>query len=337
MSTTRAYAAAAKGGPLKPFEFDPGPLGDQQVEIQVSYCGICHSDLSMLDNDWGQTTYPFVPGHEAIGKITSVGRHVKAVQVGDQVGLGWMAGSCMACPQCLSGNQNFCVRGEQTIVGRHGAFAERVRCNWEWAIPLPNRLDPAKAGPLFCGGITVFTPIVEFGVKPTDRVGVVGIGGLGHLALQFLGKWGCEVWAFTSSEAKRQEISRLGAHHVVNSRDPAQMERMIGTLDFIVVTVNVALDWGAFLNLLAPKGRLHFVGAVLDPVSVPVFSIMPGQKSISGSPIGNITNLTRMLEFCARHGIHPVTELFPMSRVNDAMNHLRAGKARYRIVLQNDF
>lgn len=332
----KTWAAPQKGARLQPFDYDPGPLAPEAVEIKVSYCGICHSDLSMLDNDWGQTTYPFVPGHEAVGTVVAVGSQARKIQVGDRVGLGWTSGSCMACPQCLSGNHNFCAQGEQTIVGRHGAFADRVRCQWPWAIPLPEGLEVAKAGPLFCGGITVFTPIIEFGVKPTNRVGVVGIGGLGHLALQFLNKWGCEVWALTSSDSKHTEAVKFGAHHVVNSRDAAQLRKLAGALDFIIVTVNVPLDWKALVNALAPRGRLHFVGAVLEPVPLEVFPLLTGQRSVSGSPVGNRPNIATMLDFCARHRIAPQTELFPMSRANDAFDRLRAGKARYRLVLEND-
>jgi len=336
-NTFHAYAALTKGSKLQPFEFDAGELRDEQVEIKVSHCGICHSDLSMLDDEWGMSAFPFVPGHEAVGTITAIGDHVKNLKVGQRVGLGWMSGSCMHCPQCLSGDHNLCVTAEQTIVHRHGGFADRVRCHWVWAVPLPEGLDPAKAGPLFCGGITVFNPIVQFGVKPTDRVGVIGIGGLGHLALQFLNKWGCEVHAFTSSDSKRDEAKKLGAHQVVNSRDSAQLGKIAGSLDFIISTVNATLDWQAMLNSLAPKGRLHFVGAVMEPVPVTVFQLIGGQKSISGSPLGSPETTAKMLDFCSRHAIAPVTEFFPMSRVNDALDHLRSGKARYRIVLENDF
>ena len=335
MSTTiKAYATSAKGQPLKPFAFDPGPLRPEQVEVKVTHCGICHSDLSMVDNEWGQTTYPFVPGHEAVGTVLAAGEHVKRVKVGDRVGVGWFSGSCQSCPQCLAGDHNLCTRAEQTLVGRHGAFADRVRCDWLWATPLPDALDSAKAGPLFCGGITVFNPIVQCGVQPTQRVGVVGIGGLGHMALQFLNKWGCEVTAFTSSESKRDEALRLGAHHVVNSRDSGQLQRLTGSLDFILVTVNVPLDWPAIINALAPRGRLHIVGAVLEPIPVAAFSLIMGQKSLSGSPLGSPVTTSQMLEFCARHAIAPTIETFPMSRVNEAFEHLRAGKARYRIVLE---
>lgn len=337
MSTSfKALAATAKGGPLKPFEFDPGPLGDEQVEICVSHCGICHSDLSMLDNEWHQTAYPFVPGHEVVGTVAALGPRAKGLRVGQRVGLGWFSASCMACPQCLAGDHNLCPSAEQTIVKRHGGFADRVRGHWAWAISLPEGLDAAKAGPLFCGGITVFAPIVQCGVRPTDRVGVIGIGGLGHMALQFLNKWGCEVTAFTSSDSKHAEAKKFGAHHAVNSRDSAALRRLAVSLDFILCTANVPLDWSAVIGALAPKGRLHMVGAVLEPIPVAAFDLIGGRKSISGSPLGGPGLTATMLDFCVRHGIAPAVEAFPMSKANDALDHLRAGKARYRLVLEND-
>jgi len=330
-----AYAAHKPAGKLEPFEYDPGDLAPGQVEIDVLSCGICHSDLSMLDNQWEMASFPLVPGHEVVGKVAAVGDGVKNVAVGDTVGLGWYSGSCLGCYQCMSGDHNLCAGAEGTIVGRHGGFSDTVRCQAEWAIPLPEGLDMAKAGPLFCGGITVFNPIVQFDVRPTDRVGVIGIGGLGHMAVQFLSKWGCDVTAFTSTDAKADEAQKLGAHRVVNSRDPAQLEAVAGSFDFILSTVNVDLDWASYLAALGPRGRLHSVGAVPSPIPVPAFGIIPGQKSVSGSPLGSPATIATMLEFCARHGIEAVTEHFPMSQVNEAMDHLRSGKARYRIVLDN--
>ncbi len=338
MSTTiKAYAALQKGQPLQPFTYEPGPLGSEQVEIKVEYCGICHSDLSMIENEWGFSAYPFVPGHEIVGTIVAVGPAAKRVRVGDRVGLGWNSGSCLACPPCLAGDHNLCTTGEGTIVGRNGGFADRVRCHWVWAAPMPSAVDPGSAGPLLCGGITVFNPLVQFEVRPTQRVGVVGIGGLGHMALQFLNKWGCEVTAFTSSEAKYAEAKGFGAHHAVSSRDSAALRQLAGSLDFILVTANATLDWEALLGALAPRGRLHFVGAVLEPVPVAAFGLIPQQKSISGSPTGSPSVVDRMLAFCARHRIAPTIEMFPLSRVNDALEHLRSGQARYRGVLRNDF
>jgi uncharacterized zinc-type alcohol dehydrogenase-like protein len=333
--TFHGWAARNPGAALEPIEFQVGALRPEQVQVKVESCGICHSDLSMIDNAWGNAGFPLVPGHEAIGVIEAVGDGVKGLNIGDRVGLGWFAGSCMSCPSCMTGRHQLCGSAEQIIVGRHGGFADRVRANWEWAVKLPAALDPATAGPLFCGGITVFGPIVDFGIRPTDRVGVVGIGGLGHLALQFLNKWGCEVTAFSSNPAKSDDARRLGAHHVVDSRDPAALRKLAGTLDFILVTVNVPLDWDAYLAALAPDGRLHFVGAVLEPVPVPAFALIGGRKSVSGSPLGSPATVATMLDFCARHRIAPVTETFAFHEVNAALDHLRAGKARHRVVLQH--
>lgn len=329
----KAWAATQKGGRLEPFEYDPGPLGPEQVEVKVESCGICHSDLSMLDNEWGSTVYPFVGGHEIVGTVTAVGPQAKGRKVGDRVGIGWFTGSCMHCRQCLGGEQHLCGRTESTIVRRHGGFADTVRANWAWTFPLPAGLDAARAGPLFCGGITVFSPLLLGGIKPLDRVGVVGIGGLGHLAIKFARAWGCEVTAFTSSASKHDEARAMGAHHAVSSTEPAALKKVRGSLDLVLVTVNVKLDWQGYLGALAPKGRLHVVGAVMEPMAIPVFSLMGGQKSVASSPTGSPTAIAQMLDFAARHAIAPQVEYFPMAKINDALEHLRAGKARYRIVL----
>ena len=333
--TIHAWAAEKTGGPLQTFEFDPGPLHAEQVEVRVEHCGICHCDLSMLDNEWGSTVFPFVPGHEIVGTIAAAGSQVKGRKVGDRVGVGWFTGSCMHCRQCMGGDQHLCSKTEQTIVGRHGGFASAVRAHWGWTFPLPAALDAKSAGPLFCGGITVFNPILLAGVKPTDRVGVVGIGGLGHMALKFLRAWGCEVTAFTSSAAKQAEAMTLGAHHAVASTDKEALKKLRASFDFIIVTVNVPLDWKGYLATLAPKGRLHFVGAVMEPLAIPARMLIGGQKSIAGSPTGSPTAIAQMLEFCARHKIAPQVEHFPMAKVNEALAHLREGKARYRLVLSN--
>jgi len=336
MATTRAYAATAPHQPLQPFEFDPGELGPDQVEIKVTHCGICHSDLSMVDNEWNMATFPLVPGHEAVGTVTALGEGAQGLKLGQRVGVGWYASSCLSCYQCLSGRHNLCPTGQGTIVGRHGGFADRLRVQWTWARPIPDGLDLAKAGPLLCGGITVFTPFLAYNLSPTSRVGIIGIGGLGHMALQFANKWGCEVHAFTTSDSKESEARRLGAHVIHNTRRDGALKKIAGSLDLIISTINVPLDAPALLDTLAPLGRLHVVGAVLEPLSVPAFGLLPGQKSISGSPVGSPTAIDIMLAFCVRHSIAPVVENFPMERVNDALEHLRAGKARYRIVLANN-
>ena len=331
----KAYAALEAGGKLQPFEYDPGALGALDVEIDVTSCGICHSDLSMLNNEWGMTSYPFVPGHEIIGSIAAKGERVKNLQLGQQVGLGWHSSYCMNCRTCMSGDHNLCTQAEQTIVGRHGGFADKVRANAASVIPLPENIDAKSAGPLFCGGITVFNPLLQFNIKPTDKVAVIGIGGLGHMALQFLNAWGCHVTAFTSSESKKKEAIKLGAHQTLNSRNPAELEAAAGQFDLILSTVSVKLDWNAYIAILRPKGRLHFVGAVLEPLDIGVFPLILGQRSISGSPVGSPASLEAMLDFAAQHKIKPTIETYHFTQVNQALAKLASGEARYRIVLKH--
>jgi uncharacterized zinc-type alcohol dehydrogenase-like protein len=330
-----AYAATEAQGELKPYTYELGEIGAEEVDIKVAYCGICHSDLSMINNDWGMTSYPLVPGHEVAGEVVAVGNAVKNIKVGDKVGLGWLSSSCMSCSQCMSGDHNLCSTSEATIVGRHGGFADYVRGHWSWAIPIPKEMDLSKVGPLLCGGITVFNPIILAGVKPTDAVGVIGIGGLGHMALKFLKHWGCEVIAFSTSPDKKEEIMAMGATKVINSRSSEELETIAGSLKFILNTTNASLDWNTYLTTLAPKGRLHTVGAVLEPMEIPAFSLIMGEKTVGGSPIGSPELTKTMLDFCVRHNIYPTTEEFPMDNVNEAIHHLESGKARYRIVLKN--
>ncbi len=334
--TIKAYAAVDTGGELKPFEYDPGPLGLDEVEIRVDSCGICHSDLSMLNNDWAMTAYPFVPGHEIVGTIVALGEAVRHLAMGQTVGLGWFSRSCMTCAHCLSGDHNLCAEAQGTIIERHGGFADRVRAHWGWVIPIPEGIDTAKAGPLFCGGITVFNPLLQNRIRPLDRVGVVGIGGLGHLALQFTAAWGCEVTAFSSSPDKETEAIKMGAHRFVDSTNPDRLADFQNRFDLLLVTVNVSLDWPAYINTLRPRGKLHFVGAAPEVTSA-IFPLLVGQRSIGASPLGSPQSTADMLEFAARHRISPLVETFPMSRGNDALEHLESGKARYRIVLTNDF
>ena len=337
MTTIRSWAAPAPHQALVSYTYDAGDLGAEEVEVAVEHCGVCHSDLSLINNEWGNARYPLVPGHEIIGRITALGAHTKGLSVGQRVGIGWISGSCMHCQPCLGGDQHLCGRVAPTIVKHHGGFAEAVRAHWAWVLPLPEALDAACAGPLLCGGITVFAPFVEYNIPPTARVGVVGIGGLGHMALQFAAAWGCEVTAFTSSESKTAEALALGAHHVVSSHDKAALRSVAGTLDLLLVTVNVPLNWQALIATLAPKGRLHLVGAVLEPIPVAAFDLIGRQRSISGSPTGSPVVMAQMLAFAARHHIKPQVERFPMSEVNAAIAHLESGKARYRVVLDADF
>ncbi|MBZ9610638.1 NADPH-dependent aldehyde reductase Ahr [Rheinheimera maricola] len=329
-----AYAALEAGGKLVAWQYQPGALGSDEVEIEVDYCGICHSDVSMLNNEWGMSAYPLVAGHEVVGRISAVGTGVTHLKPGQVVGLGWHSDYCKVCSSCGSGDHNLCSTAEGTIVGRHGGFADKVRANAASVVALPPGMDAKTAGPLFCGGITVFNPLVQFDVKPTDKVAVIGIGGLGHIALQFLRAWGCEVTAFTSSDSKTAEAKVLGAHQCINSRNNSEIEQAAGRFDFIISTVNVTLDWNLYLSTLKPKGRLHFVGATLEPLNIGVFGLIMAQRSVSGSPVGSPGTIAKMLEFAVQHNIKPVVETFKFEQINEALAHLKSGNARYRIVLE---
>jgi alcohol/geraniol dehydrogenase (NADP+) len=334
--TIQAYAAHKADGKLESFEYELGSLKPDEVEVDIEYCGICHSDLHMLKNEWGFTRYPLVAGHEIIGKVSAIGDMVSHLKIGQYVGVGWRARSCLICDQCLSGHHNRCLKGQDVIIGRHGGFADKVRCQAVWAFPLPEKINIKTAGPLFCGGITVFNPIIQNNIKATDHVAVIGIGGLGHLALKFLNSWGCEVTAFSTNPEKEKEARQFGAHNFLNTQSPDALKSLANSFDMVLDTANVDLDWDLYINILRPGGKLHIVGAA-SQIKATVFPLISGGRSVSGSPIGGPATIVKMLDFCSRHAIEPVVEEFPLSRVNEALSHLESGKARYRIVLRNDF
>lgn len=334
----RAYAAMQAGGELVPYQFDAGELHAHQVEINVEYCGLCHSDLSVINNEWRSSTYPVIAGHEIIGTISALGSEAKGLKIGQRVGLGWTAESCQTCDPCVGGNQVLCTGTRTaTIVNHAGGFADKVRSGWQWVIPLPDDLDAESAGPLLCGGITVFDPLLKHKIQATHHVGVIGIGGLGHIAIKLLKAWGCEITAFSSNPEKTEELKAMGADHVVNSRDAQDIKAQRGKFDLLLSTVNVTLNWQAYLNTLAPEGTLHFLGLTLEPIPVAVGSLIDGAKSITGSPTGSPLALRQLLKFAARKQLAPQIELYPMSHINEAIERLHSGQARYRIVLKADF
>ncbi len=334
-TTVHAYAAHEAGGRLEPYEYELGVLGPNEVDLDVKSCGICFSDVSMIDNAWGFTPYPIVPGHEIIGHVRAVGEQVTHLAVGDTVGVGWNSSYCMVCRQCMSSDHHMCPDAVSTFIGRPGGYADIVRVEAAAAFRIPAGVDARTAGPLMCGGITVFTPLVQFGIAPTASVGVIGIGGLGHLAIEFARAWGCQVTAFTSTEAKRQQALEMGAHEVLDSRDAQALAGATDRFDLVLSTVNVPLDWNAYLGTLKRRGRLHVLGAVQEPLDLSVNSLMMTQRSVSSSPAGSPADIATMLDFAGRHGIAPVTEHFSFDRVNDAIEHLRSGNARYRVVLEH--
>jgi uncharacterized zinc-type alcohol dehydrogenase-like protein len=332
----QAWIAKAAKRPMALETVDLGPLGPEDVEVAVEHCGVCHSDVSILNNEWGISQYPAILGHEVVGRVTAAGPNTKRIEVGQRVGVGWYAGSCMHCRQCMSGSHHLCPQVQPTIVGHRGGFATHTRAHWAWAIPLPEKLNFADAGPLLCGGVTVFSPLAMF-ARPTDRVGIIGIGGLGHMAVKFAAAYGCDVTAFTSSESKFEEAKGFGANQTFTSNDAAAIRKLGGRFDLLISTVNVKLDWDALIGTLAPNGRLHVVGAVVEPIPVSAFGLILQQRSVSGSPSGSPVAIETMLDFASRHNLAPQTEHFPMSKINAAFARLESGKAHYRIVLDADF
>jgi uncharacterized zinc-type alcohol dehydrogenase-like protein len=335
MALIQGLAAHAAGAELLPFRYDPGELGPQELEIRISHCGVCHSDLHLISNDWSISQYPFIPGHEIVGKIEAVGSEVKSLEIGQRVGVGWQSNSCGLCEWCSRGMENLCPSMEATCVRRNGGYADSVRVNARFAIPIPDAISSEGAAPLLCGGVTVYSPLRAHGVNPSSRVGIVGIGGLGHMALQFARVFGAEVTAFSTSEAKEEEARALGAHGFVNTRESRAMRDVAGKFDFILTTINADQDWNAYIQSLRPTGTLCFVGVPPSPVSVQAFPLVAGIRTITGSPIGSPHLLREMMDVAARHGVKAQTERFPMAKVNDAIAKVKKNKVRYRAVLAN--
>ena len=328
-----AFAANGPKTELIRFEYEPNELNDDQVEIDVNFCGLSRRDLNMIDNTWGKSQYPLVPGHEVIGRIVKVGRSVKRLSLGQLVGLGWQAGCCHQCQACIGGYQHLCSELQSTIIGHHGGFAERVRGQESSVIAIPDNLDLESAAPFMSAGISVFYPIVEFGIKATDKVAIIGLGGLGHLALQFLHAWGCEVNVFTSDMNKKSDAIAMGADAVYHSKKRADILLLSGQFDFILSTLNVQMAWDSYIQALKPGGRLHFLTESVDAMTINGSAMVTGQKTLSGSSDGPLSLVDTMLRFASLHGIKPVIEKCGFDGINQAISRVRKGQVRYLLVL----
>jgi uncharacterized zinc-type alcohol dehydrogenase-like protein len=320
-NTIKGFAIMQKGGKFEQFEWNAGELKSHDVEIKVTSCGICHSDLSMVNNDWGNTQYPFVGGHEVYGTVARLGPDVKSLKVGQRVGLGWGAEYCGICTWCRRGDDSLCEDQTATIVNHHGGFANLVRCVENAVIPIPDGYEGDEIGPLFCGGITVFGPILEY-AKPEFNVGVIGMGGLGSMAVQFLADFGCNVTAFTSTPSKAQFAKDLGARDVISSVDEKELNANTGRFDLIISTVNVKLNWNLIIGTLNKRGRLHVVGAVLEDLSISIFPMLMGHRTLSASPTGSVEQMKTMLAFAKRHNIKPAVTVYPFDKINEAFEAL---------------
>jgi uncharacterized zinc-type alcohol dehydrogenase-like protein len=328
------YAALEAKAALVPFSYEPGVLAPYDVELEVTHCGLCYSDIHLVDNDWKKSTYPFIPGHEVVGRVIGRGAEVTHLELGARVGVGWQRSACLHCELCLTGHENLCPTQTATCVGHHGGLAERMIADARFALPIPDALDSAAAAPLLCGGVTVFSPMRRFGVSGTSRVGVIGIGGLGHMALAILKAMGAEIVAFTSTPDKQPQAKRMGAHHCVTSNDIREIRKLAGTLDLILSTVHARLDYITYLQALRPNGVLCMLGGGTGLIQLSQHALL-GQRSLTTGEIGTRAAITELLAFAARHGIAPQIEVAAMADSQLQIDRLRQNAVRYRAVLEN--
>ncbi len=339
---TRAYAAQAADTPLAPFGIERRTPTEKDVEIEILYCGVCHTDLHFARNEWGMTTFPCVPGHEILGKVTRVGRGVKSFKPGDLAAVGCMVDSCRTCPSCKRGLEQFCLAGSTfTYNGpdkhtggiTYGGYSESIVCDEGFVLRVPPNLDPASAAPLLCAGITTYSPLRHWNVSKGQKVGIVGLGGLGHMGVKFAHTMGAQTVLFTTSPGKAADAKRLGADEVVISRDADQMGRHAGSFDFILDTVSADHDLNAYLALLKLDGTLVVVGAPPTPLPVAVFSLLLPRRHLAGSLIGGIRETQEMLDFCGERTIACDVEVIPIQKINEAYERLLRSDVKYRFVI----
>lgn len=339
----KAWGAPNKTAPLDLLMIPRRVVGPTDVTIEVAYCGICHSDYHTIKGDWAGTKYNCCPGHEIIGKVVEAGSAVTKFKVGDTVGVGCMVDSCRECDSCKAGLEQFCQKGmvgtynsdDKHIPGQHtyGGYSTTIVVTEEFVLRIPESLDIKAAAPLLCAGITTYSPLRHKNIGPGSKVGVVGLGGLGHMGIKLAAAMGAEVTIITTSESKVGDAKRLGAAHAILSRDPASMAAAAGSLDFILDCVSADHDVVALLSLLKTDGHMTFVGAPEKPLQVPTFALIFGRKSMSGSLIGGIAETQEMLDFCAKHNILPDTEMIPITKVNEAYERMLKSDVKYRFVI----
>lgn len=332
------YAAAAEGAPLEPFAFDLGALQDDEVIVRVSHCGVCMSDVDILNNKYGRSEYPVVLGHELVGRVEAVGPAVTHLAPGDRVGVGPVRRACGACAACQAGDDLFCPSLQLTAEpGGRGGLADRMRICARFAFPIPDALTAAEAAPLLCAGLTTYTPLKAWR-RPGDRVGVLGVGGLGHLAVQFARRMGHAVttFAIAPDAAERARHQALGADTVVDLGDDAAVAAAAGSIDLLLSTIYGDVDWSRLMRLLRPHGRLCLVGAAESRLSLNPLQLIHGAKAVAGSGGGSHADMVAMLAFAAREGVRPRIETLPLARVNEAFAAVQAGTVRYRMVVETN-
>lgn len=331
-TTFDAYAAMGAGQRLQPYGYTPKKLGPMDVEIGVTHCGICHTDLHLINNDFGLSAYPLVPGHEIVGVVVKTGSAAQQM-LGQRVGVGWLAGADFTCEQCAAGHDNVCLNWEPTCLGREGGYANQIRVDSRLAFPIPDALSSEHAAPLLCAGVTVFAPFLRHDLARPARLGVIGIGGLGHLALQYGRALGCHVTAFSTTPEKEEEAREFGANVFINTAQTGAVAQAASSLDLILSTVTADIPWGEYVNALKPNGKLCILGVPRTDITIPIIPLIFGQKSVITGAVGSRWEMLSMLEFSARHGIVPQIEVYPMAAVNDVLDRLSRNEVRYRAVL----
>lgn len=343
MGTTKAYAAQSPDSGLAPYRFDRRDLRPDDVAIEIDYCGVCHTDIHFVENDWGFTQYPIVPGHEIIGRVTAVGEKVQGFRVGQRVGVGCMVDSCRKCEACREGLEQYCLEGSTLTyngVDRYdqsitfGGYSQRIVVSDRFVVNIPDALDPARAAPLLCAGITTYSPLRYFGVGPEHRIGVIGMGGLGHMGVKFAKALGAEVTLFTRSESKVAEARHQGADHVIVSTDEEQLASAAESFDFMLDTVPVQHDLNPYLQCLRYDGT-HILVGLLDPVEPPLQAagLVFKRRVLAGSLIGGMPETQEVVDFCAEHGIECDVEMLDIRHINEAYERMKRGDVKYRFVI----
>ncbi|MFI6729594.1 NAD(P)-dependent alcohol dehydrogenase [Streptomyces sp. R-74717] len=340
-TTVAAYAVPSAKAPLERTTIERRTVGEFDVLIDIKFAGICHSDIHQAREGWGEAIFPMVPGHEIAGVVAEVGSRVTKFKVGDRVGVGCMVDSCRECENCKAGQEQHCVRGNvgtYNAIGRdgeptYGGYSQKVVVDENFTVRIPDGLSLDVAAPLLCAGITTYSPLKHWGAAPGKKVAVVGMGGLGHMAVKIAHALGAEVTVLSQSLRKKDDGLKLGADHYYATSDPATFENMAGTFDILLSTVSAPLDFGAYLSLLKTGGALVNVGAPEEPVALNLFSLIGGNKTLAGSMIGGIAETQEMLDFCAEHALGAEIELIEASRINEAYERVLASDVRYRFVI----
>ena len=341
MPTVKAYGVSHSTEPLKPLTIERRETGEHDVTIDIAYCGICHSDIHQARNEWGNSIYPMVPGHEIVGTVSAVGKKVKRFKPGDKVGVGCLVDSCGECPDCKEGLEQFCVRPVFTYNSMekdgktiaHGGYSKAIVVREDFVLRIPKNLPMEAAAPLLCAGITTYSPLRHWGAGPGKKIAVIGLGGLGHMAVKLASAMKAEVTVLSRTLKKKDDAIRLGAHYVYATNDPATFEKLGRHFDLIINTVSAKLDWGQYLGLLKRDGAMVLLGVPPEAPQVHAFPLIMGRRSLAGSLIGGIAETQEMLDFCGKHNIAADIELIPIQKVNEAYERVMKADVKYRFVI----